>query len=68
MASWMSYFTGKRDAKPAARDAIVSLRQQLIMLEKKEKHLNDKIEEEETKARENVLKNKAGMSQLVKSL
>jgi len=62
----MSYFSGKRDPKPAARDAIVSLRQQLIMLEKKEKHLNDQIEGERTKAKENVLKNKPAAAQALK--
>lgn len=61
MASWMGYFTGRKDSKSMTREAIVGSRQQLIMLEKKEKNLNDKIEEEQKKARENVLKNKPGL-------
>jgi len=36
MASFMSYFGGRRDPKQSARDAIVTLRQQLQMIEKKE--------------------------------
>jgi len=60
MASWMGYFTGRRDAKASARDAIVTLRQQLAMLEKKEEYLQKKIDEEVRKARANAVSNKAG--------
>lgn len=60
MASWMGYFTGRRDAKASARDAIVTLRQQLAMLEKKEDYLQKKIDEEVRKARANAVSNKAG--------
>ncbi|KAF8591577.1 Snf7-domain-containing protein [Ramaria rubella] len=59
MASWMSYFTGRRDTKASARDAIVTLRQQLGMLEKKEEYLQKKIEEEVRKAKANAVSNKA---------
>jgi len=58
MASFMSYFGGRRDPRQAARDAIVSLRQQLQMIDKKEEHLQKKIEEETKKARANAVSNK----------
>lgn len=56
----MSYFGGRRDPKQAARDAIVGLRQQLQLLEKKEEHLQKKIDDEMVKARANAVSNKAG--------
>jgi charged multivesicular body protein 4 len=60
MASFMSYFgAGRRDPKQTARDAIVGLRQQLQMIEKKEEYLHKKIEEETKKARANAVSNKA---------
>lgn len=62
MASFMSYFGGRRDPKQAARDAIVNLRQQLQMIDKKEEHLQKKIEEETKKARANAVSNKTGSS------
>lgn len=58
MASWMSYITGRRDTKASARDAIVTLRQQLGMLEKKEEYLQKKIDDEVRKARANAVSNK----------
>jgi len=58
MASFMSYFGARRDPKQAARDAIVNLRQQLQMIDKKEEHLQKKIEEETKKARANAVSNK----------
>ncbi|KAF5363301.1 hypothetical protein D9756_000673 [Leucocoprinus leucothites] len=59
MASFMSYFGGRKDPKVAARDAIVSLRQQLQLLEKKEEHLQKKIEDEAKKAKTNAVSNKS---------
>jgi len=59
MASFMSYFGGRRDPKQAARDAIVTLRQQLQMIEKKEEYLQKKIDEEVKKAKANAVSNKA---------
>lgn len=58
MTSFMSYFGARRDPKQAARDAIVNLRQQLQMIDKKEEHLQKKIEEEIKKARANAVSNK----------
>lgn len=60
MAGFMSYFGGRRDPKQSSRDAIVTLRQQLQMLEKKEEHLQRKIDEDMKKARANAVSNKAG--------
>ena len=53
-------FFGKKENKNSARDAIVGLRQQLLMLDKKEEHLNKKIEDELKKAKANVTTNKRG--------
>jgi len=60
MSGIMSYFGGRRDTKQAARDAIVGLRQQLQMIEKKEEYLQKKIDEELKKAKANAVSNKAG--------
>jgi len=54
----MSYFGARKDPKQAARDAIVNLRQQLQMIDKKEEYLQKKIEEETKKARANAVSNK----------
>lgn len=53
----MSYF-GRRDPKQSARDAIVGLRQQLQMIEKKEEYLQKKVEEELKKAKTHAVSNK----------
>lgn len=60
MSGWMSYFTGRKDTREQARDSIVTLRQQLLMIEKKEEHLQKKIEEELKKAKANAATNKRG--------
>ncbi|EJF62788.1 Snf7-domain-containing protein [Dichomitus squalens] len=59
MAGIMSYFGGRRDPKQSSRDAIVTLRQQLQMIEKKEDYLQKKIDEEMKKAKQNAVSNKA---------
>ncbi|KAF8076332.1 Snf7-domain-containing protein [Lyophyllum atratum] len=59
MASFMNYFGARRDPKQSARDAIVSLRQQLQMIEKKEDYLQKKIDDELKKAKANAVSNKA---------
>ncbi|KZW03700.1 Snf7-domain-containing protein [Exidia glandulosa HHB12029] len=59
MSGWMGYFTGRRDPKATAREAIVTLRTQLQMLEKKEENLQRKIDEELKKAKTNAVSNKA---------
>lgn len=59
MSTWMgSLFGTRRTTQESARDAIVGLRQQLLMLEKKEEHLAKKIEDELKKARANATTNK----------
>lgn len=60
MAGFMSYFGGRKDPKQATRDAIVTLRQQLQMIEKKEEHLQKKIDTELKIARTNAVTNKSG--------
>lgn len=60
MASFMSFFGGRRDSKQVAREAIVTMRQQLQMIEKKEDFLQKKIDEELKKAKANAVSNKAG--------
>ncbi|KAI0787166.1 vacuolar-sorting protein SNF7 [Irpex lacteus] len=67
MASFMSYFGGRRDAKQSSRDAIVTLRQQLQMLEKKEEHIQKKIDEDLKKAKANAVSNKAVATVALKS-
>ncbi|MCO5565869.1 hypothetical protein L7F22_019544 [Adiantum nelumboides] len=58
MSTWGSWLVGKRDNPNSAKDAIVGLRQQLLMLEKKEEHLTKKIDDETRKAKANVTTNK----------
>ncbi|KAG6812330.1 hypothetical protein H0H92_003414 [Tricholoma furcatifolium] len=58
MASLMSYFGYRRDPKQSTREAIVTLRQQLQMIEKKEDYLQKKVEEETQKAKSNAVSNK----------
>ncbi|KAG6855140.1 hypothetical protein C0991_006069 [Blastosporella zonata] len=57
--SFMGFFGARRDPKQAARDAIVTLRQQLQMIEKKEDHLQKKIDDELKKAKANAVSNKS---------
>ncbi|KII94817.1 hypothetical protein PLICRDRAFT_96589 [Plicaturopsis crispa FD-325 SS-3] len=59
MSGLMGYFGARRDPKQSAREAIVTLRQQLQMIEKKEDHLQKKIEDETRKAKANAVSNKA---------
>ncbi|EGF99463.1 uncharacterized protein MELLADRAFT_40270 [Melampsora larici-populina 98AG31] len=62
MASWSSWLLGRGSSagnqRDKARETIVELRQHLIMLEKKEDHLNKKIEDELRKAKANATSNK----------
>jgi len=59
MSGWLSYFTGKKDSRSTAREAIVNTRQHLVVLDKKEEDLQRKIEEEIKKAKANAVNNKA---------
>ncbi|KAL4399407.1 ESCRT-III subunit protein Snf7 [Malassezia pachydermatis] len=58
MSGWLSWVSGKRENKTAARDAIIGLREQLHLITKKEEHLQAKIDDELRKAKENVTTNK----------
>ncbi|KAF8639796.1 hypothetical protein AX17_001055 [Amanita inopinata Kibby_2008] len=58
MSSFMGYFGGRKDPKQSARDAIVELRQHVLMIDKKEEYLQKKIEEDLNKARVNAVSNK----------
>jgi hypothetical protein len=61
MSGWGAWFGGgaakKRDAP---KNAILQLRGQLEMLSKREKHLQNQMEEQESIARKNVSTNKKG--------
>ncbi|ORY90777.1 Snf7-domain-containing protein [Leucosporidium creatinivorum] len=58
MSGWMSYLTGRGAAtKDSTREAIVNLREHLLMLDKKEEHLSKKIEDELRKAKANATTN-----------
>ncbi|KAG8824406.1 ESCRT-III subunit protein snf7 [Serendipita sp. 399] len=59
MSGWLSYFSGARDTKATTRQAIVGIREQLSMLDKKEEYLTKKIEEEHKKAKANAITNKS---------
>lgn len=54
----MGWFGGRGDHRESARDAIVGLRQQLLVLEKKEEFLQKKIDDEMKKARTYATSNK----------
>ncbi|KAI5477075.1 vacuolar sorting protein VPS32 [Pseudohyphozyma bogoriensis] len=59
MSGWLSYLTGTgKSSRDTTREAIVNLREHLLMLEKKEEHLMKKIEEETRKAKANATTNK----------
>lgn len=62
MSGWLNWVSGKRDNKNAARDAIIGLREQLHLINKKEEHLLTKIDDELRKAKANVTTNKRGTS------
>ncbi|BGP37294.1 ESCRT-III subunit protein snf7 [Rhodotorula kratochvilovae] len=58
MSSWFSYFTGRgASGKDSTREAIVNLREHLLMLDKKEEFLGKKIDDEVRKARANATTN-----------
>ena len=61
MAGFLNSLWGRKGTQDVSKDAIVSLRQQLQMIEKKEEYTQKKIEEETAKAKANAVTNKAGM-------
>ena len=60
MAGWIPNVFGKRDARQSATEAIISLREQLAVLDKKEEHLEKRVEEEHAKAKSLVAAKKTG--------
>lgn len=58
--SVFDWFWGRKDPKKSARDAIVRLRQQTQMLEKREEFLQKKIDDDVKTAKANAVSNKAG--------
>lgn len=63
MSSWISYLTGRGAAtKDSTREAIVNLREHLLMLDKKEEYLGKKIDDELRKAKANATTNPRGIS------
>ena len=65
MSGWMSWAFGRSggssgNSRDRAVDAIINLRQHLLLLEKNEEHLNKKIEDETVKAKTNATSNKRG--------
>ena len=60
---WGSWFGGgsTQKRKDAPKKAILDLRQQLDMLQKREKHLENQMAEQEKIAKANVSTNKTGM-------
>lgn len=57
MSSWANWFTGTRDTKKPAREAIIRLRQNLQLLERKEQHLQAQIDDQQSRARANAVSN-----------
>ncbi|GAA6000588.1 hypothetical protein JCM10207_004564 [Rhodosporidiobolus poonsookiae] len=58
MSGWVSWLTGRGAAtKDSTREAIVNLREHLLMLDKKEEYLGKKIEDEVRKARAHATSN-----------
>jgi|TARA_R110002003_G_scaffold200_1_gene15643 hypothetical protein len=61
MAGWgMGWFGGGQAKKEAPKKAILQLRGQLEMLNKREKHLQNQMDEQDTLARKYVSSNKNG--------
>lgn len=59
---WGAWFggSGAQKRKDAPKKAILDLRQQLDMLQKREKHLENQMLEQENIARKNIASNKTG--------
>lgn len=61
--SWGGWlFGGAAAKKDTPKNAILALRSQLEMLQKREKHLQNQIDEQDALARKNVNTNKNGTS------
>ena len=64
MLSSLSWITGNgaQKRKAAPKDAIVALRAHLEMLQKREQHLQNQMDEQDAIARRNISSNKNGPS------
>ena len=63
---WSWFGGGAAQArKDAPKNAILSLRQQLDMLQKRERHLENQMSEQDAVARKNVATNKNGMPEML---
>jgi charged multivesicular body protein 4 len=61
MSGWgLGWFGGGQAKKEAPKKAILQLRGQLEMLNKREKHLQNQMDEQDALARKHVSSNKAG--------
>jgi hypothetical protein len=61
MSGWgLGWFGGGQQKKEAPKKAILQLRGQLEMLNKREKHLQNQMDEQDTLARKYVSTNKTG--------
>lgn len=61
MSGWgLGWFGGGQAKKEAPKKAILQLRGQLEMLNKREKHLQNQMDEQDALARKHVSTNKAG--------
>ena len=62
MSGWgLGWFGGGQAKKDAPKKAILQLRGQLEMLNKREKHLQNQMDEQDALARKHVSTNKQGM-------
>lgn len=64
MLSWFGGSAAQK-RKDAPKNAILMLREQLDMLQKREKHLETQMDEQEAIAKKNVTANKNGMLLLI---
>lgn len=64
---WGAWFGGNggQKRKDAPKKAILDLRQQLDMLQKRERHLENQMTKQDEIARENVITNKTGRQALL---
>lgn len=61
MWSWFSGSSAAQKRKDAPKNAILLLREQLDMLQKRERHLENQMADQDAVARKNVTANKNGM-------
>jgi charged multivesicular body protein 4A/B len=67
MSGWIPDVFGRKDSRQSATEAIISLREQLAVLDKKEEHLERRVEEEHRKAKSLVTAKKTGQPSILSS-